>query len=60
MNIDRKQELLSIAEDWASNCIDNWLNESGAWDHLVEDELTEEELYWIQDNVKFNVNVEEI
>lgn len=56
-----KERLLKIAKEWAHDQIDNWINEYEAWDDLIEDEtLSEEELEWIQDNVKFNINVEEI
>lgn len=60
MNTNRNQELLAIAKEWAIDQIDAWISDYHAWDYLVGEELTEEDYEWIQDNVKFNISVEEI
>ncbi len=57
----RKEDLLEIANNWANEQISSWLCEYGSWDDRIEDEtLSDDELEWIQDNVKFNISVEEI
>ena len=56
-----KKELLSIAHCWVDSQIDSWVQEYEAWDMVVEDEgLTEDELEWIQENVKFTIKCEEM
>ena len=50
-----EEQLKSIAEQWLQNTIENWFYEYDSWDYIVEDqELTDEELEWIQNNIKFN------
>lgn len=63
MTSKTKEELLSIAEEWANDQLEIWIGEYGAWDHLLEDpdtEFSDDDLDWIQNNVKFNINVEEV
>lgn len=54
-----KEQLKSIAEQWLQNTIESWFYEYGSWDYIVKDqELTDEELEWIQANIKFKFEAE--
>lgn len=61
MTSKTKEDLLAIAQEWADDLISVWISEYGAWDYTVEcEEMTDDDLDWIQNNVKFNINVEEV
>lgn len=54
-----KEFLKRIAEVWLQNTIESWFYEYGSWDAVVEDnDLTEEDVEWIQNNIKFNFEAE--
>jgi hypothetical protein len=51
-----KEKLLTVAQQWAEDTISDWFFEYGGWDTLLEDdEISEEELGWIQENITFNI-----
>lgn len=54
-----KEFLKRIAEVWLQNTIESWFYEYGSWDVIVEDNnLTEEDVEWIRNNIKFNFEAE--
>jgi hypothetical protein len=57
-----KQHLKEVALNWAYETISDWFYERGAWDHLYDSEdaeITLDELDWIQENIKFKIEIAE-
>lgn len=50
---ERKNILEDLAQRWATELVEMSKDELGCWDHLVGEELLEEEWEWIKDNIAF-------
>ncbi len=56
-----QERVLYAAECWVRGIIDSWIGEYGAWDDVIQEcELTDEELEFIQNKVKFTITAEAI
>ena len=57
MDQTRKEELMRIYQGWIIDTICQWEDEIGAWDHMIDVDLTEEEWEWVRGNLNCDVNV---
>lgn len=53
---ERKNILEELAQKWATELVEISKDEFGYWDHLIDEELLEEEWEWIQNNIAFYID----